>query len=60
MVRRDQKGLYSKAVKGDIQNVVGINLSYDKPKNCELVINNSIRNNLEQKVQEILNLIKEK
>jgi len=59
LIRRDQKGLYSKAVKGDIQNVIGVNLPYDKPTNCELMINNSEEINLKQKVQEILNLIKE-
>ena len=60
LIRRDQKGLYTKAVKGDIQNVVGVNLPYDKPKSCKLIINNSTQSNLEEKVQEILNLIKEK
>ncbi len=60
LIRRDQKGLYSNAVSGKIQNVVGVNLSYDKPKDCELIIENSGQNNLKEKVQMILNLIKEK
>jgi len=58
LVRRDQKGLYTRAVNGEIKDVVGVNLSYDKPNNCELIINNSKQNNLKNKVQEILNLIR--
>lgn len=57
LIRRDQKGLYSKAVKGEVENVVGINLPYDKPSICELIIDNSLQDNLEEKVQEILKLI---
>lgn len=60
LIRRDQKGLYSKAVKGELENVVGVNLPYDKPAQCELVIDNSEQNGLNEKVQKILNLIGEK
>ena len=55
LIRRDQKGLYSKAI-----DVVGIDLKYDKPEFCELTIDNSKQNTLKEKVQKILNLIKEK
>ena len=40
-MRRDQKGLYSKAIKGERDYVVGVNLPYDKPLNCEMIIENS-------------------
>lgn len=40
LIRRDQKQLYSKALKGEIQNVRGINMDYDVPKKPELVIKN--------------------
>lgn len=46
---RDQKGLYSGAIRGEIADVVGINLPYDPP-NPHLIINNTERENLEQKV----------
>jgi len=52
--RRDQKGLYSKA-----KNVVGIDLTYDKPKSCELVIENSQQDKLQEKIQKILDTIGE-
>jgi adenylylsulfate kinase-like enzyme len=57
LIQRDSKGLYSQAIKGELENVVGINMAYDKPKFCELIINNSEKNNLDKKVGEILNLI---
>lgn len=55
--RRDQKGLYSGALKGEIQNVVGVDIPFLKP-NANLVINNAQSDFLEQKVQKILNSIK--
>lgn len=57
LIRRDQKGLYSQALNGERDDVVGVNLSYDKPKHCELIIDNSVYGSLEEKIMEILNLI---
>lgn len=57
LIRRDQKGLYSKALKGERDDIVGVNLPYDMPKNCEIVIKNSEQNNLDEKVERILKLI---
>ncbi|RXJ55478.1 adenylyl-sulfate kinase [Candidatus Marinarcus aquaticus] len=60
LIKRDQKGLYSKALKGQRDDVVGVNLPYDRPHNCELIIENSENNHLNEKVEQILNLIGEK
>ena len=60
LIKRDQKGLYSKALKGEIKNVVGIDLPYDKPENADVTINNTQKSNLEQKVELILNKIDKK
>lgn len=57
LIRRDQKGLYSKALKGERDDIVGVNLPYDMPKNCEIVIKNSEQNNLDEKVEKVLKLI---
>ena len=57
LIRRDQKGLYSKAMNDQIKNIVGIDLPYDKPIKCELIINNNKKEKVQEKVQEILNLI---
>ncbi|MDA3967585.1 MULTISPECIES: adenylyl-sulfate kinase [Helicobacter] len=51
--RRDQKGLYSKALNGEIRDVVGIDIAYDNP-NADVVIENSEQNNLDKKLDEIL------
>lgn len=57
LIKRDQKGLYTEAIKGKREDVVGVNLPYDKPQNCDLVINNSKKDYLSVKVKKILNLI---
>lgn len=59
--RRDQKGLYTKALSGEITNVVGVDIAYDAP--CpNLVLENSKAVDLKQKAQvlcgEVLNFYK--
>ena len=54
LIRRDQKGLYSKAFRGEIKNVVGVDLPYDKPRNADLVIYNSKKGNINKKVDIII------
>jgi len=56
LIRRDQKGIYSKALRGEIKDVIGINLPYDKPLHPSLVIDNSEKNDLDKKVDTIINL----
>lgn len=56
LIRRDQKGLYSKALRGEISDVIGINMPYDKPEKCDLVIDNTNLGSINNKVQQILNL----
>lgn len=57
--RRDQKGLYSGALKGEIQNVVGVDIPFFKP-NADIILPNDTPKDLEQKMQSIFNQIKEK
>lgn len=52
LILRDQKGLYSGALEGKIKEVVGIDIPYIKP-NAHYVIDNSSRNNLEKKVNDL-------
>ncbi len=59
LIKRDQKGIYS-ASKDSKGNVVGLDLKYDKPEKCELIIDNSEKNDLEFKVNQVLELINEK
>ena len=58
LIKRDQKGLYSKALKEKKNDVVGINFSYDKPVNPNLIIDNTKKDNIKKKNEKILNLIK--
>jgi len=57
LLKRDQKGIYSKALKGEIENVVGVDLPFDKPDNADLTINNTKADKLVQKAEQILKLI---
>lgn len=59
LIRRDQKGLYTQAIKGERTDVVGVNLAFDKPQKAELTIDNTQPNALQEKVQQILNLLGE-
>lgn len=56
LIRRDQKGIYSRSLRGEEKDVIGVDLSYDHPVNCDLVINNTDQNNIDEKVALILNL----
>lgn len=53
LIRRDPKKIYSKAITGEIDNVVGVNLSYDKPRGCDLIIDNTAQIGLPEKVDQI-------
>ena len=57
LIRRDQKGLYTKAIAGKLDNIVGINMDYDKPTLCDLTIDNSKQDMLAEKSNKIINLI---
>ena len=57
LIKRDQKGLYSKAIKGEIKDVVGIDMAFDKPEACHLHLKNNTKTELENNIKEILNHI---
>ena len=40
LIARDQKGLYSKALAGEITDVVGIDIPFETPPEYDLVVNN--------------------
>ncbi len=58
LVTRDKKSLYSKALKGEEDNVVGVNLPYDKPKSSELYLDNNRKDNFDNNVFKILEILK--
>lgn len=52
--KRDQKGLYSKVEKGEIENVLGIDMQVEFPKIPDIVINNDGRYSVKECVNRIL------
>lgn len=57
--RRDVKGLYQKARKGEITNMTGISAPYEKPLNADLEID-TVSESVEESVQKILQLIEKR
>ncbi|MCU9614738.1 adenylyl-sulfate kinase [Caldibacillus lycopersici] len=57
--KRDPKGLYSKARKGEIPHFTGISSPYEKPQNPEIIIDTN-QLSIHQSVQKVLAYLKEK
>ena len=53
LIRRDQKELYTKALRKEIKNVIGIDVDFEEPKQPDLLI----ENNGEISPEEIVNNI---
>ena len=56
LIRRDQKQLYSRVLKKEISNVMGMDIPFEEPKNPEVIIDNNGNDSPEQ----IINKISEK
>lgn len=57
LIRRDQKKLYSRALKKEISNVMGIDISFEEPKFPDIIIDNSGQKTPEEVVEEIERLL---
>jgi len=57
--KRDYKGVYEKALKGEIKNFTGISDVYEEPKDAEIVIDTS-KNSVDEAVNKIVRYIKKK
>ena len=55
-IQRDPKGLYAKALSGEIQEFTGISAPYEEPEEAELVVMNQHRS-IEESVDEIIDLL---
>jgi adenylylsulfate kinase len=51
-IRRDPKGLYKKALSGEIKDLTGLQDPYEEPENPELIVNTEL-----QTVEECVNVI---
>ncbi|MGD2170999.1 MAG: adenylyl-sulfate kinase [Gammaproteobacteria bacterium] len=57
LLRRDIKNLYARALKGEIPNVVGVDIPFPDPVNPDLVLdNNSERENFDELVDAVLDI----
>lgn len=57
--RRDVKGLYAKARKGEINNFTGISAPYEAPVNADIIITTE-NTSIQDSAQQIMNLLEEK
>lgn len=48
LIKRDNKKIYSKALSGELKNVVGIDIEPEFPKNPDLILDNVAQANLEK------------
>ncbi|MGX1025007.1 adenylyl-sulfate kinase [Flavobacterium sp. CS20] len=55
--KRDVKGLYAKARKGEIKNFTGISAPYENPKHPDITVK-TVNKSVEQSAQEVINKIK--
>jgi len=56
VIRRDVKGLYKKALAGEIKNFTGVSDPYEPPENPEVVCNTA-EETLEESVQKVLDYL---
>ncbi len=58
LVQRDPKGLYRRALAGEIKNVVGLDIEFPPPQHPDLIIDNdTVLASLEPLARQILNAI---
>jgi adenylylsulfate kinase len=57
--KRDYKGVYEKALKGELQNFTGVNDVYEEPQHAEIVIDTDIMS-VEEAVEMIVKTVKKK
>jgi bifunctional enzyme CysN/CysC len=55
--RRDPKGLYAKALAGEIKSFTGISAPYEEPENAELVVETDVES-VEESVEKVILMMK--
>ena len=58
LTRRDVKGLYEKALKGEIKNFTGISDPYEAPENAEVVVDSG-KEELDESVAKVIAKLEE-
>lgn len=57
LIKRDQKGLYSKVLAGELNNLVGVDIEFDIPKEPFLFLDNSKKQSLKKNIKLIIKKI---
>ena len=57
-IKRDSKGLYTKALKGEIRGLTGLDGEYEEPENPELILDTD-KMSVEEEVEAVLRKVKE-
>lgn len=58
-IKRDPKGLYKKALRGEIKHFTGISDPFEEPENPELIVD-TVENTVEENVSKILEYLRSK
>ena len=58
LIRRDQKGLYSRALRGEIGNVWGVDLPVEEPKSADVVLDNGGSRGVDEIFAELVSKLK--
>lgn len=58
-IKRDPKGLYKKALRGEIKHFTGISDPYEEPENPDLVID-TVKESVEESVEKLYKFVKER
>ena len=56
-IKRDPKGLYKKALAGEIKNLTGLQAPYEEPKNPEILLDTE-KHNIEESLKLIISSLK--
>jgi len=59
LIKRDPKGLYKKALAGEIKEFTGISAPYEEPEDPEIILETD-KETVEESVEKILNYLKER
>jgi len=54
---RDPKGMYEKAMKGEIKNFTGISAPYEEPENPELILNTDVES-IDESVEKVIEYLR--
>lgn len=58
LFQRDQKNIYTKALRGELKHVMGINIEVEEPKNPDVVLNNDGKCTPGELIDELVMILK--